>query len=234
MIERSGEVERRLQKAADLACRPPLQVHHRPPQQLAQLQLHAVALGPGGQRSDQRQTLAQVGYRFYQDEALQRCIAGAQPERHRFPGQAGVGIVPGEQGRLGLPGLRPESLDRAGDGGMQLLSLVGQHPFVGRLLYQGVLERVDGLGDFPAARGEPRVRQPGEAAVECLLAHRRHGHEQLVTELTPDCGTDLGDAAGGRHPVEPRHERVAQGRRNLSFGRIAGVGVADAVVLQVA
>ena len=142
--------------------------------------------------------------------------------------------MPGEQRRLGLPGLGPASLELAGDGGVQLLSLVGQHPFVGRLLYQGVLEGVDGLGDFPASRGEPRVRQPGEAAVERLLAHRRHGHEQLVTELTPDGGTDLRDAAGGRHPVEARHERVAQGRRNLRFGGIAGVGVADAVVLQVA
>ena len=78
----------------------------------------------------------------------------------------------------------------------------------------GVLEDVGGPRPHTSLVHEVGAEEAVERDVEVRLAHGRYGRQQLVGEFPADSRSDLRHFLHGDEPVEPRHQRVVQSRRD--------------------
>jgi hypothetical protein len=69
-------------------------------------------------------------------------------------------------------------------------------------------------GRQAAAEDQLGVHQLIERALQTILVQATHGSQQIVRELTPDCGTDLGHLLDRRKTIQARHQRILEGRGN--------------------
>ena len=97
-----------------------------------------------------------------------------------------------------------------------------------------MLEGVDGVGNHPAAKRQPRLGQPRERIVDLHLAHRGDPCDQLVAELAPDRRPDLCDLLDRLESVQPRHQRVPERGRDGNAMGGAHVFVMISYVLELA
>ena len=102
---------------------------------------------------------------------------------------------------------------------------------VGGVLNQGVLETVDGVGRAAAPKHELRGDELVEPALQLLSRPVGDCGDELVGELAADHSADLGKLLDRGQPVEPRHQRIVQVRRDsalpanaFSLSHLAGVG----------
>jgi hypothetical protein len=77
-------------------------------------------------------------------------------------------------------------------------------------------------GRQAAAEDQLGVHQLIERTSQTILVQGTHGGQQIVRELTPNCGTDLGHLLDPGEAVEARHERILQGRRDGERRQRAG------------
>ena len=75
---------------------------------------------------------------------------------------------------------------------MKQLALALEQALVGRVLDQGVLERVRGVGRRAAAEDEFVVDQLLQGVFQFVVAERRDGGQQVLGEFAADAGAELG------------------------------------------
>ena len=126
--------------------------------------------------------------------------------------QAGMGEMIG--GDLGLAPRRPRRTEGRADRCVERLATRAQQALVGRLLHQCVLEAVAALDEVAAREREPGLDELGERRVEFGLADAGDRGEQRARELAADDGRHLRHVLDPPKPVEPRHQRILQGRRH--------------------
>ena len=125
-------------------------------------------------------------------------------------------------------------LDHARDLGVQLLSAALQQRVISRVLHQRVLERVDRIRRRATTEGQSRRAQLRQGVIELGLRHRRDRGDQLVAEFAANRRPDLGDLLHRHEPIQPRHQRVPQRRRNGDGASGATILVMIACLLQLA
>ena len=107
---------------------------------------------------------------------------------------------------------------------MELLARALEQRLVRRLLHQRVLERVRRLRRLAALEDDLRVDQAREPLAEARVVHPGDGGQQRVAELPPEHRRPLRHLLRRREPIEPRHQRVGEGRRDrLHAARRAGL-----------
>ena len=112
-----------------------------------------------------------------------------------------------EQLRLAVHQLRIMGCERFGDPGMQLPSRPAQQGAVGRILDQGMLEKVHGLRRCSALKDQAGIDEALERVLEPLVSEFTNRSCQFVGEFAADRRADLGDPFCCRaEPVEPRHQ----------------------------
>ena len=99
---------------------------------------------------------------------------------------------------------------------VQILAPTLEQRLVGRIADQGVLELVGSLRRDPTHIEELRIRQAAQRALEIRLANRGDRVEQCVGKIAANHGADLRNLLGRPQPVQPRHQRIVQGRRDLA------------------
>ena len=82
------------------------------------------------------------------------------------------------------------------------------------LLHQSVLEGVRGFGGHPAAENQLRRDQLIQRLAHLDRGPPRGSGEDVHREFPPDDRRDLCHVLDGRQPVQPRRERILEGRRN--------------------
>jgi hypothetical protein len=115
---------------------------------------------------------------------------------------------------LGFDDTWKPRLEHLRDTSVQLLASGLEQRLIGDIFDQGVLETVGGVGRGAAAKHELRGDQLVEPALQLLLRPVSDRGEQLVRELAADHGADLGKLLDRGQPVEPRHQRIVQVRRD--------------------
>ncbi len=121
---------------------------------------------------------------------------------------------------MGLLKRRELLIDRAGDQPMQILAAALEQSLVGRVSDQRVLELVSRVGGDAAHIKQFRVGQLAQRALQIFFGDRMDRVQQLVGELAADHGADLDDLPGRPQPIQPRHQRIMQGRRDLAPGEL--------------
>ena len=128
--------------------------------------------------------------------------------------KARLGEVMGQQLRLGLCLLRKVRLEHGGDAGVQLLALAAQQAGIGRVLHQRVLEGVDRVRRRPAAEDQlgvdQLVQRVGSSSSDSGATAASSSWLNSRPITAPICAT----SRTGAKPVEPRHQRVVQRRRD--------------------
>jgi len=104
--------------------------------------------------------------------------------------------------------LRESLLEDARDSAMQLLAAGLEQRLIRDVLDQGVLEAVGDLGQRAVAEDQLGSNQFVESALQPVFRLAGHGDEQLIRELAPDHGADLGKLPDRPNAIEPSHERV--------------------------
>ncbi len=99
---------------------------------------------------------------------------------------------------------------------MQFLAAALEQRFVSRVPDQRVLELVGCLGGDAAHVEQFRVGESAQGALQVRFGDRMDRVKQFVGKFAADYGADLDDFLGRPQPIQPRHQRVMQGRRNLA------------------
>ena len=151
-----------------------------------------------------------MGDRLLKRRAAQRLVAGLAPPLDRKIVEAGLREMMGD--RLGF-GRRAVAQD-FGSLRMQRLTAALEQAVVGGVLDQSVLKAVGrlrsiALDEQNVGLGEPLQRRSQRAFVEA-----GHGLEQSIRESAAQHCADLRSLARGAEPIEPRGERLLQGRRD--------------------
>ena len=115
-----------------------------------------------------------------------------------------------QQLRLGLGGLREARCQDLRNALVILLPGALEQRLIGRILDEGVLEHVGGLGRGAALVEELGLHELMQLALQGRLVEMRHGLEQLKAKLPPKDCAQLRNAFGREEPIEPGHERVLQ------------------------
>jgi len=97
---------------------------------------------------------------------------------------------------------------------VQLLPCAAQQAAVCRVLDQRVLEAIDRIGRRAALEDQLGRDEAGERGFQLALGKAAHSTQQWVRELASDRRTGLRHQPHRRQPVEPRHQRVLQRRRD--------------------
>ncbi|MGY3123840.1 hypothetical protein ACVWXQ_007777 [Bradyrhizobium sp. S3.14.4] len=120
----------------------------------------------------------------------------------------------GQQLRFALGLLRIHLGEHLRDPRMQLAPLTVQQAVVRGVLDHHVLEGVERAGRMAAAHDQPGLLQMIERGLDLLRRRIGDRVQRRVGELATDGGADLRDALERSHPVQPRHQRVGEGRRD--------------------
>jgi hypothetical protein len=115
---------------------------------------------------------------------------------------------------LGFDDSRKPVLEHLRDASVQLLAPGLEQRLIGGVLDQGVLETVGRVGRAAAAKHELGADQLIEPAFQLLLRPVGDCGDELVGELAADHGADLGEFLDRGQPVEARHQRIVQVRRD--------------------
>ena len=97
---------------------------------------------------------------------------------------------------------------------MQRLTAALEQALVGRVLNQRVLEAVGRLRSSALDEQEVGLRKPVQSRLQRALVEAGHGAQQRVREISAQHRADLRGLARFAEPVEPRGERLLQGRRD--------------------
>ena len=115
--------------------------------------------------------------------------------------------------RFGLRARRAVAQDFGG-AAMQRLTAALEKALVGGVLDQRVLEAVGRLRPIALDEQEVGLGEPLQSRSQRALIEAGHGLEQRVREIAAQHCADLRDLARRAEPVEPRGERLLQGRRD--------------------
>jgi hypothetical protein len=94
-----------------------------------------------------------------------------------------------------------------------------------------MLERIDGFGRGPAAENQLSGFELGEPGIELRIVLVRDRTQQHVGEFAADDRAHLRDLLCRPEPVEPRHQRILERRRDRQARQAAGHPVAAAGAL---
>ena len=180
----------------------------------AQLELHLVGALHARIGLHDAQTAAQMADRLQIGAALGRLLAGLEPEARGALALAGFGQMMGEQLGFALGLLRIHLGKHLRDPRMQLAPLAVQQAVMRGVLDHHMLEGVERIGRMAAAHDQPRLLQMIQRGLDLLRRRVGDRLQRLVGELAADGGADLRDPLERAHAVEPRHQRVRQGRRD--------------------
>ena len=197
-----------------------------------QAELGAAAMRARRKALQQGQRLAEVRDRLLGRAARHREVARLAPELDRLLVEPGLCVVIGDQLGIGLHDLGKIGGQRARDAAVDLLAARPQQRVVGGLLHQGVLEGVGGVRRIAAPEHEARLGQLVERALQLVLGQPGDRFEQLVGELAADHRRDLRYVLDRDQPVEARHQRILQGRRDRQPVEPAGQDPAIAPIGQ--
>src|SRR6185503_6430927 len=109
-------------------------------------------------------------------------LTGLTPLRNRLFRETGLGVVMGQQLRLGLGGIAEALGQRARETGVILLPDRCEQRLIRGVLDQRVLERETGFRNETSLVEQPRIHQPDEIAPDKLLAEQGDGEEPVVAE----------------------------------------------------
>ena len=104
--------------------------------------------------------------------------------------------------------------ESSGDASMDLLPLAPQEALVRDVLHQRVFEAVINLRGYATPEHELGLQQLVESTLKSVFIERRDHFQEVVSELAPDAGRDLGDFLDRGQPVKAGHERVLERRRD--------------------
>ena len=119
-----------------------------------------------------------------------------------------------QQRRLTLSDFGELAFEGFHNTGMKRASALAQQRAIGRVLHQGVLEPVGRVRRRAPPEQQARLNETVERRSQLRLRLSRHRSQQGVGELPADRRPDLRNLFGRAEPVEPRHQRRMQGRRD--------------------
>ena len=163
----------------------------------------------------QLQSAPQLLNRLLEGPPIERPRAGPIPIVDRLHRVSRFGEVAGNDLGLCLGDVRELRFERLADPLMKLLALLFDERVVGRVLDQGVLERV-----LRARQAAPLAEQVGrdellQFRLQVGVVEHRDGPHHFVRELAADGRGQLGDLDVDRHPVQPRDQQILQRGGNL-------------------
>ena len=97
---------------------------------------------------------------------------------------------------------------------MQNLAPALEQILVSRVLNERVLETIFGFGRQALHQQNVGLGEPFQRRLQRRLLHARHRAQQRIGEAAPDHRADLRHLARRAEPVEPRHQRLLQRRRD--------------------
>ena len=115
---------------------------------------------------------------------------------------------------LGATHARETLFQHTHDAAVVLLARAPQQRFVGHLLHQHMLEKIAGLRTDAAPVDQPGLDQLRQAFRQPWRVVWPHRLDQLVAEFTAYGRAQLRHFAPRGLPVQPRHQRIAQGGGN--------------------
>ncbi len=115
---------------------------------------------------------------------------------------------------------------------MILLPRALEQRLVGRVLEQGVLERIGGVRRHPALVQYFGLHELRQAPFEPQLVQGGHGPQQLVGKRPSQHRPQLRHPFGGGQTIQARQEGVLQRGGNREKGQRAGQRIAVLVLLQ--
>src|SRR5262249_8785207 len=134
--------------------------------------------------------------------------------RYGLVRQSGLRVVVSQDLGLVFSKFAEPLLYNRGDTYMQLLALAAQERAISGILDEGVFKDERGVRRGAAAQdqtGVPKlIQRPREPAIGVV----RDSSKQLIRELAANRGADLCYFLHRRQPVEPRHQRGLQARRD--------------------
>ena len=189
-------------------------------------QFHLVAVSAFGRRHEKvYRRFKMIGCRRIGPRP-HRPLARALPVGNGLVGEPRLGVVVRLQFRFGRDSRGKLALQHLGDLSVIVLAGPFEQRLIGRVLHQCVLEQVPRAGRSTPLVEQLGVDQQRQAFLQLGLFDRNDRLHHLIGELPPEHGAELGDLADARQPVQPRHQRVLQGRGNGDFGERAGELVA--------
>ena len=105
-------------------------------------------------------------------------------------------------------------LEGFGNPTVELLTFPSQQARVRRILQERVLEYVRAVRRLTLAEDNFGSRELRQGVLQQQSGARSHAREQSVGELTADRSRYLRDLFDGSEPVETRHQRIVQRRRD--------------------
>ena len=125
-----------------------------------------------------------------------------EPFRHSPFRHLRLRVMRGQQSGLAALHLRQVLRDRE----VELAAAPSQEGRVSRVLYQGVLEGVGGLGRHSDGEDQLARDQLLKGVVERVIRHRRDRCQQSMREVAADARADLRHLAHRRKTIQTRHE----------------------------
>ena len=113
----------------------------------------------------------------------------------------------------------PQSL---GNSRVDVLATAAQQALVGRVLDQRMLEHVGRIRESASPKKDLCFGKARQRAFQLESLDWSDRFQQCVRKLAPDCRTDLTGLLDALEPVEARHQRIVQGRRNRERRERAG------------
>jgi hypothetical protein len=151
--------------------------------------------------------------RLLEGGAAQSLVARLAPPLDREVVESCLGEMMGDDFRLGCGALGVIAQDFRRTA-VQGLAAALEQAVVGRVLDQRVLEVIARSRAGAICDEQVRAGEPVERGLEGGIVDSANSPQQRVGEISPQHGADLRDLARFAKPVEPRGERLLQGRRD--------------------
>jgi hypothetical protein len=157
----------------------------------AQCELARIARGSLGQLPKQLDGAPQMGCGFAIGRAPDGELSRLAPPLHGGLGHARVGVVVGEDFRLGLRRFGETGFQHLRYAPMQLIALASQQRLIGGVTYKCVLEDVTSSRRCAMRKNELGGDELGKRILELGFAHGGHRRQQGIGEFPADARRDL-------------------------------------------
>ena len=144
-----------------------------------------------GRASSTATPLREVTDRFHMGRAPSGALAGPLPVAHGLLRQARLGVVVRQQLGLRLGEVGKALGHHLRRALVVLLPGAPQQRLIGRILHQGMLERIGGLRRHAPLVEHLGLHQLPQATPERQLVHGRHGPQQLIGKRPPQHRPEL-------------------------------------------
>jgi hypothetical protein len=152
--------------------------------------------------------------RFLESGAAQRLVAGLAPPFDRRVGHARLREVISQRFRLGGGRISEAVAQSLGDAAVQNLAPAFEQIFVGGVLNERMLEAVIAVRREALDQHDVSLGELFQRRLQRRIIHSGDVVKQSIGEAAADDRADLRHFARRAEPVEPRHQRLLQRRRD--------------------